>query len=58
MYEGEWVAGIQHGIGRMMFPNGTQKEGYFEKNVYRYPIKNQTSGTSVEGGAGSTHLNN
>ena len=38
MYEGEWVKGIQHGLGRMVFPDGTSKEGYFENNVFKYPI--------------------
>jgi hypothetical protein len=31
-YEGEWVNGIQHGLGKMVLPNGTVKEGYFENN--------------------------
>ena len=35
MYEGEWISGIQHGLGRMVFPNGVSKEGYFENNVYK-----------------------
>ena len=34
-YEGEWEYGIQHGFGRMNFPNGDVKEGMFENNVYR-----------------------
>jgi len=34
-YEGEWVRGIQHGVGRMMFPDGTVKEGIFENNVFK-----------------------
>ena len=33
-YEGEWVRGIQHGVGRMTFPDGTVKEGIFENNVF------------------------
>ena len=37
MYEGEWVYGIQHGYGRMVQPNGVQKEGYFENNIYKDP---------------------
>lgn len=40
MYEGEWIRGIQHGIGRMVFPDGTAKEGYFENNVFKYPLMN------------------
>ena len=38
IYEGEWVGGIQHGLGRIVFPDGTFKEGYFENNVYKYPV--------------------
>jgi len=34
-YEGEWVQGIQHGVGRMMFPDGTTKDGIFENNVFK-----------------------
>jgi|DEB0MinimDraft_12_1074336.scaffolds.fasta_scaffold12292_3 hypothetical protein len=37
IYEGEWVKGIQHGMGRIVFPDGTFKEGYFENNVYKFP---------------------
>jgi hypothetical protein len=29
MYEGEWIKGIQHGLGRMVFSDGSFKEGYF-----------------------------
>ena len=39
MYEGEWDCGIQHGLGRMIFTDGTTKEGYFENNVFKYEIK-------------------
>ena len=38
IYEGEWVKGIQHGIGRIVFPDGSFKEGIFENNVYKHPI--------------------
>lgn len=34
-YEGDWVRGIQHGKGKMTFPDGSVKEGYFENNVYK-----------------------
>lgn len=37
VYQGEWQKGIQHGYGKMFFPNGTIKEGYFEFNVYKGP---------------------
>jgi hypothetical protein len=34
MYEGEWINGIQHGQGMMVFPDGTVKVGLFENNVF------------------------
>lgn len=34
-YIGNWVKGIQHGRGKMMFPNGTVKDGYFENNIFK-----------------------
>ena len=34
-YIGQWVRGIQHGDGKMVFPDGTEKEGYFENNIFR-----------------------
>ena len=37
IYQGEWVKGIQHGYGKMIFPNGVIKEGYFEFNIYKGP---------------------
>ena len=36
-YIGEWCHGIQHGHGRMIMPDGTVKEGYFDCNVYKGP---------------------
>ena len=35
-YQGEWVKGIQHGYGRMTFPNKWTEEGYFENNCFQY----------------------
>jgi len=29
VYVGQWKKGIQHGKGKMTFPNGKIKEGYF-----------------------------
>lgn len=58
MYEGEWVSGIQHGLGRMIFPNGQQKEGYFENNVFKYAITGQNSSTSIKGPGSSVIMNN
>jgi hypothetical protein len=37
-YVGEWVRGIQHGYGKIVFPDGTEKEGYFENNMYVGPL--------------------
>lgn len=39
IYQGEWARGIQHGQGKMMFPGGNVKEGYFELNVFKGPCK-------------------
>jgi hypothetical protein len=37
VYKGEWIRGIQHGHGKMIFPDGTEKEGYFDNNVFKGP---------------------
>lgn len=37
-YTGQWVKGIQHGYGKMIFPDGTFKEGYFDNNVFVGPL--------------------
>lgn len=34
IYQGEWRNGIQHGFGKMTFPDGTVKEGQFENNIF------------------------
>lgn len=36
-YKGLWVKGIQHGYGKMIFPDGTVKEGIFNDNFYIGP---------------------
>lgn len=41
-YVGEWKNGIQNGYGKMIFPNGKVKEGYFENNVYKGKDKIET----------------
>ena len=33
-YIGQWFKGIQHGYGKIIFPDGTFKEGYFDNNAY------------------------
>jgi len=35
IYKGQWVKGIQHGWGKMSFPNGSVKDGYFENNIFK-----------------------
>ena len=37
-YVGEWVRGIQHGYGKIIYSNGVIKEGYFENNIYIGPL--------------------
>ena len=38
-YEGEWQKGIQHGFGKMIYSDGTYKEGYFENNIFKIAIE-------------------
>lgn len=38
IYKGLWVQGVQNGIGLMVFPDGNQKVGLFENNVYKSTI--------------------
>ena len=38
MYDGEWQGGIQHGMGRMVFADGTAKEGIFENNIFKQEL--------------------
>lgn len=33
VYKGEWKRGIQHGQGKIIFSDGSIKEGRFENNV-------------------------
>lgn len=42
VYKGEWVNGIQHGVGKMSFPDGRVKEGWFENNIYKHPVTDPT----------------
>jgi len=37
-YLGEWHRGIQHGYGKIVFPDATEKEGYFENNIFMGPL--------------------
>ena len=41
IYRGMWHKGIQHGKGRMEFPDGTIKEGLFENNIFKGSIPNR-----------------
>jgi hypothetical protein len=38
-YHGEWIKGIQHGYGKMIFPDSTTREGYFENNVFKVQVQ-------------------
>ena len=40
-YMGTWEQGIQHGIGVMIFPDGTQRAGLFVENVFKQSLKRQ-----------------
>lgn len=35
VYLGQWHRGIQHGYGKMIFPDGTIKEGNYESNIFK-----------------------
>ena len=48
IYQGEWNKGIQHGYGKMLFPNSTVKEGYFEFNVYKGPKAQDTTPSNAD----------
>ena len=37
VYIGEWLRGIQHGKGKMTFPDGSLIEGIFQNNIYKGP---------------------
>lgn len=37
VYQGEWLRGIQHGKGKMNFPDGSSIEGIFQNNIYKGP---------------------
>ena len=40
-YEGHWVHGVQHGVGLMIFPDGSKRAGFFENNVFHLPLKSK-----------------
>jgi hypothetical protein len=35
LYKGEWKKGIQHGKGKMTFPDGRVKDGIFEDATFK-----------------------
>ena len=35
IFEGKWANGIQHGFGKMSFPDGSFKQGMFLNNVFQ-----------------------
>jgi hypothetical protein len=39
IYKGEWVKGIQHGYGEMIYSDGTTKIGMFDNNSYVSHVK-------------------
>jgi hypothetical protein len=34
-YKGEWMRGVQNGMGTMVYPDGSSKEGEFANNVFK-----------------------
>jgi MORN repeat len=53
-YIGEWCHGIQHGHGKMIMPDGTVKEGYFDCNVYKGPKSVASRGSMLSSNTQST----
>ena len=41
-YMGMWDQGIQHGVGVMVFPDGVQRAGVFEENVFVESLKHRS----------------
>jgi hypothetical protein len=58
MYQGEWIKGIQHGYGKMIFPNGVIKEGAFEYNVFKGPKTSDGPSPAQPTSMGQTLKNN
>ena len=40
-YLGHWEAGVQNGVGIMIFPDGVKRAGFFEKNVFQVPLRHK-----------------
>jgi hypothetical protein len=53
-YIGEWCHGIQHGHGKMIMPDGTVKDGYFDCNVYKGPKSVASRGSMLSSNTQST----
>jgi hypothetical protein len=51
-YQGEWKQGIQHGYGKMTFPDGSTKEGRFENNIF---LGDQSDTLQPSDSEGSSH---
>ena len=47
-YLGHWEAGVQNGVGIMIFPDGVKRAGFFEKNVFQVPLKNKEQYSEIE----------
>lgn len=41
IYKGMWYKGIQHGKGRMEFPDKKIKEGIFQNNIFQGTVHNR-----------------
>ena len=47
-FKGHWIKGVQEGIGIMIFPDGTKRAGFFNKNVYSLPLKSRDQIRDIE----------
>ena len=54
-YQGEWARGIQHGYGKMVFPDGSVKEGYFDNNVFKVAANERQGKQAGKGGGSPTN---
>ena len=40
IYRGYWLAGVQNGVGFMIFPDGFKKLGFFQDNIFKSNMEN------------------
>ena len=48
IYKGDWVEGVQHGIGSLTLKGGKVKKGKFENNMYVGKIYDEKERESLQ----------